>query len=242
MVDVLIATRNSEILRGMLLAVILASSIPIGATAEEITIAAAVDATLIEDELGLLANGSGPALFVGRTGQTIGGIRRAMVRFDLAGALPERAIIQRVSLKLHLTPSNDQTTKVAVHRLLQAWSEGPAFSSGGGGAPSNIYDSTWLHTAYDYQFWIIAGGHYVARASSAALIGEMDFYTWQDTPAMLADIRSWQHAPDRNFGWVLIGDEDTPQSVKRFDSRESSSAAFRPTLTIDYRMPGSQHP
>ncbi len=238
----LIGTKNSALLQGIVLAGFLLSSIPDEARAETIIIEATNDATLIEDASGLLANGSGPALFVGRTGQVIGGTRRAMVRFDLAEALPATALIERVFLNLHLTPSNDRISQVAVHRLLQTWSEGPAFSSGGSGAASNIGDSTWLHTLYDYQFWTIAGGHYVARVSSEALIGESDFYIWQSTPELVADVRLWQHAPHRNFGWILVGDEEVPQSVKRFDSRESPILEFRPTLTIEYRMPGDQRP
>jgi hypothetical protein len=95
--------KNYAPLRGILLAAILVGGIPAETIAETITVGATIDATLIEDELGLLANGSGPALFVGRTGQVIGGVRRAMVRFDLAGTLPDKAIIERVSLELHLT-------------------------------------------------------------------------------------------------------------------------------------------
>jgi hypothetical protein len=238
--EVLIGTKNSALLQGIVLAGFLLSSIPDQARAETLVIEASNDATLIEDASGLLANGSGPALFVGRTGQATGGVRRAMVRFDLAEALPARALIERVFLNLHLTPSNDRISQVAAHRLLEAWSEGPAFSSGGGGAASDIGDSTWLHTLYDYQFWTIAGGHYVAHASAKTLVGEADFYTWQGTPKLLADVRLWQHAPHRNFGWILVGDEETPRSVKRFDSRESPVPEFRPTLTIEYRMPGSQ--
>jgi len=239
---VLIGTKNSALLQGIVLAGFLLSSIPDEARAETIVIEATNDATLIEDTSGLLANGSGPALFVGRTGQVTGGTRRAMVRFDLAEALPATALIERVFLNLHLTPSNDRISQVVVHRLLQTWSEGPAFSSGGSGAASNIGDSSWLNTLYDYQFWAIAGGHYVARASSEALIGEADFYTWQSTPELVAYVRLWQHAPHRNFGWILVGDEEIPQSVKRFDSRESPIPEFRPTLTIEYRMPGDQRP
>jgi hypothetical protein len=236
---VLICTKNSALLQGIVLAGFLLSSIPNQTRAETLVIQATNDATLIEDASGLLANGSGPALFSGRTGQVIDGIRRAMVRFDLAGALPAKALIERVFLNLHLTPSNDRISQVAVHRLLEAWSEGPAFSSGGGGTASDIGDSTWLHTLYGYQFWTIAGGHYVAHASAEALVGEADFYTWQSTPELLADVRSWQRAPHRNFGWILVGDEEKPQSVKRFDSRESAVAEFRPTLTIEYRRPGN---
>ena len=86
--EVLIGTKNSALLQGIVLAGFLLSSIPGQARAETIVIEATNDATLIEDGSGLLANGSGPALFSGRTGQVIGGIRRAMVRFDLAEALP----------------------------------------------------------------------------------------------------------------------------------------------------------
>jgi len=239
-IDVLINTKQPVFQCVILLSAILLSGIPAAAVADVITIGAAFDATLIEDESGLLANGSGPALFVGRTGQTIGGVRRAMVRFDLSDALPKKAIIERVFLNLHLTPSNDQISNVSVHRLLQNWSEGPAFSSGGAGAPPNFGDSTWLHTFYDYQFWLVPGGHYVSCASTIVPVGQADFYTWQSTPELLADARLWQHAPHRNFGWILVGDEEPLHSVKRFDSRESPVPEFRPTLTIHYRIPGRQ--
>jgi hypothetical protein len=219
--------KNYAPLRGILLAAILVGGIPAETIAETITVGATIDATLIEDELGLLV---------------IGGVRRAMVRFDLAGTLPDKAIIERVSLELHLTPSNERTSTVSLHRILQPWSEGPAFSSGGAGAPSTAGDSTWLHRLYDYEFWTIAGGHFVARASAEALIAGEGFYTWQNTPGLLADLRAWQHAPRRNFGWILIGDEATRQSVKRFDSRESSNPDSRPILTIEYRLPDGQRP
>jgi len=241
-VQVLIGNPKPAILRAIMLAAIFLSGTPAAAVADVITIGAAFDATLIEDESGLLANGSGPALFVGHTGQATGGSRRTMLRFDLSGALPTKAIIERVFLNLHLTPSNEQISSVAAHRLLENWSEGPAFSSGGSGAAPNYGDSTWLHTFYDYQFWTIAGGHYVTRASSVSPVGQAGFYTWQSTPELLADVRLWQRAPKQNFGWILIGDEEKSQSVKRFDSRESQVVEFRPTLTIQYRLPGGQRP
>ena len=236
----MIGMEFTSLLRGTVIAGLLLTGIPVGVSAETATIEATADATLIEDDLGLLANGSGPALFIGRTGQANGGIRRAAVRFDLSETLPAKAIIERVFLNLRLTPSNEQSTRVTVHRLLQGWSEGSAFSSGGAGAPSNYGDTTWLHTHYDYQFWAIAGGHYVKRVSAEAWVGPEDFYTWQSSPPLVADVRSWQHAPHRNFGWLMIGGEENAQSVKRFNSRESSVAEFRPTLTIEYRMPENQ--
>ena len=212
---------------------------PLLGLADTVIIPATADATLIEDDAGLLANGSGPALFVGRTGQSAGAIRRAIVRFELAGNLPSDAIIERVYLDLHLTPSNEQDTTISVHRLLQPWSEGPAYSSGGAGAAAATGDTTWLHTHHAEQFWIAAGGHFVQHPSASSVVGAEDFYTWQDSAELRSDVRVWQHAPHRNFGWILIGDEESTQSVKRFDSRESADAATHPTLTIIFRLPGN---
>ena len=47
------------------------------------------DATLIEDPDGAYANGIGPALFAGSTDKA--GVRRALIRFDVAGVLPRQS-------------------------------------------------------------------------------------------------------------------------------------------------------
>jgi hypothetical protein len=203
-----------------------------------VTLTAIRDATLIEDPAGALANGMGPALFAGRNAAGANSIRRGLVYFPVAEQLPPMARIERVFLTLHLTPSNEVPVQVAVHRVLDEWGEGNSFSAGGGGAPAQPGDSTWLHTFYDYQLWIIAGGQFVANASSTTLVAETDFYTWQSTPQLVADVRLWLRAPARNFGWIIIGDETAAQTAKRFDSRESATAAFRPMLTVEYRLPG----
>jgi hypothetical protein len=70
------------------------------------------------------------------------------------------------------------------------------------------------------------------------VVGTNGVYSWNNSTHMLADVRLWQHAPDQNFGWLLLGDETMPQSVKRFDSRETSDAKFRPVLTVTYRLLG----
>jgi hypothetical protein len=207
------------------------------ASAESIRLYPDRDATIIEHPHGEIANGAGPALFVGRTGQSVNGVRRALLHFDVTGALPNDAIIEDVSLSLHLTPSNSAQSSISVHRVLDDWSEGPSSSAGGGGAAAQPGDVTWLHTNYDVAYWKCVGGHFVTSASTDAEVGSSDTYTWYGTPRLLADVRLWLHAPDRNFGWLLRGDEDTPHSVKRFDSREGVEETFRPVLTIDYREP-----
>jgi len=208
------------------------------ASADSIKLYPDRDATLIEHPHGELANGAGPALFVGRTKQSSNGVRRALLHFDVGGMLPGNAIIKDVSLTLHLTKSNPRTVDISAHRVLDDWREGLSSSSGGGGAIAQSGDTTWLHTNFDVHYWKRIGGHFVARASATSVVGASDKYIWADSKKLLADVRLWLHAPQRNFGWLLKGDENTVQSVKRFDSRETSTPDNRPVLTIHYTRPG----
>jgi len=207
--------------------------------ADMVHIPADRDATLIEDPDGAWANGIGPAFFAGRTGQNQFALRRAVVRFDVAGNLPERALIDRAFVSLYQTSnSNTSNHTVSLHRLLQDWSEGTAFSSGGGGAESTEGDVTWLHTDFDLEYWVQAGGHFVANASASEMVGGKGFYTWQDSLNLVNDVRLWLHAPQQNFGWLVMGNEETPQSSKRFASREGPDMQQQPLLTIEYHLPG----
>jgi len=222
----------------VVVAVALAAVVPAGA--ETVIIEAARDATLLEDPDGGLANGSGPFFFVGRTAGAENAVRRTLLRFDVAAAVPERAIIESASVTVFMWPSHPEAREVRLHRILADWGEGPSSSSGGGGAPSEAGDVTWLHTFYDTEPWVHAGGQFVGRASARLEVADTGYYTWQSTDHHLVqDVRLWRAAPQRNFGWMLIGDETTPQSVKSFASREHPDLNLRPTLTVTYRTPGS---
>jgi hypothetical protein len=207
------------------------------ASAETVTIEATRDATMIQDPDGALANGSGEAFFVGRTGQNQNAVRRGLLQFDLAGAIPEGSVIEAASLTLYLTPSHPEPREIRLHRVLADWSEGASSSSGGGGAPSEPGDVTWIHTSYDTGFWVIAGGQFVAHPSASRDVSGEGFHSWSDRQ-LARDIRMWLAAPSRNFGWILIGDESTLRSSKRFASREEPDATLRPVLEVTFRSPG----
>jgi len=200
------------------------------------------DATLIEDPDGSLANGAGPALFAGRTAQSAHSVRRAILHFDVAAALPARAVIEAASLSLHLNPSNAVPSRLRLHRVLEEWGEGDSSSSGGGGAPSGPGDVTWIHTFWDTEEWIRSGGHFVGRASAELEADEPGLYTWESTKYLTSDVRIWKAAPAQNFGWILIGDETTSQTAKAFASREHPDSTLRPVLEITYRIAGDAHP
>ena len=110
---------------------------------------------------------------------------------------------------------------------------------GGGGAVSQPGDSTWIHTFYDGHFWRRPGADFLARASAVQEVSEPGLYTWESGPKLVTDVRLWLRAPQRNFGWILLGDETTPQNVKRFASRESSDPSHWPLLNIVYELPGN---
>jgi hypothetical protein len=208
------------------------------AAAETVTIEASRDATLIEDPDGLLANGAGPVFFAGRTSQQDGGVRRALIRFDVAAALPDRAIVEGASLTLFMTPSHPDRRTLRLYRVLADWGEGPSSSTGGGGAAAGPGDVTWLHTFWDTDFWVHSGGQFLGRPSSEQEIFDTGFYSWTSAEHLVRDVRLWMAAPERNFGWILIGDETARQTAKSFASRDHPDPALRPMLSITYRLPG----
>ena len=51
---------------------------------------------------------------------------------------------------------------------------------------------------------------------------------------MVADVQSWLDDFSTNFGWLLLGNESSTQTSKRFDSRENATGGNRPVLTVEY--------
>lgn len=206
------------------------------ASAGTVVLEADQDATLIQDPNGALANGSGPAFFAGRTNQPLNSLRRALVFFDVTGSLPDRALIEDVSLELTLLPSNQPPLALRLHRVLAPWGEGASSASGGGGAPAEPGDVTWLHTFFDDTLWVRPGGQFVGRASAETIVVDPGPYAWGGTPHMVQDVRLWNASPRMNFGWMLLGDEMVGQTSKSFASREHEDPALRPRLRITYRL------
>ncbi|MEK6677519.1 MAG: hypothetical protein AABZ47_17935, partial [Planctomycetota bacterium] len=128
---------------------------------------------------------------------------------------------------------------VELRRVTSDWGQGPsdaAFEEGTG-ALAAIGDATWQHTFFNTQFWTNEGGDYSATLSASQVIGGLGFYTWGSTPQMVADVQEWLITPANNFGWILVGDEKSPGTARRFDTREINIPAFLPQLMIDFTTP-----
>ncbi len=214
-----------------------AAALAVSASAETLVIPAAADNTLIESLTGASSNGAGSAVFVGRTSQSNGSVRRALLLFDVASALPSGVIVTRAELSLTLTPSNPQPVEIGLHRVLTAWGEGESAAGGGGGAPAAPGDASWIHTYYDTAFWQSPGGDFVGGASATMLVGEAEVVRWGSTPAAIADVQAWVDSPDTNHGWLLLGEEGSPSTAKRFASREADDLVSSPQLLVQYEAP-----
>ena len=129
-----IAFPRSPLWRMMRAAASLSSVAVIGieaVSAETVVVTADRDTTLYEDQDGSLSNGSGPDVFTGTTAS--GAIRRALVRFDVAGAVPSGASVVAVSLTMHVSRTMAGPVTIALHPVTTAWGEGASVATSGGG-------------------------------------------------------------------------------------------------------------
>src|SRR5438552_17198556 len=126
----------------------------------------------------------------------------------------------------------DSARIIELHKLLADWGEGTSQATGeeGQGAPAMPNDASWRHRFFDAIFWTNEGGDFSAVVSASQSVGPVGQYTWSSAQ-MVADVQSWLETPASNFGWLLLGDESTNGTTKRFDTRENASP---PVLTIVY--------
>lgn len=195
------------------------------------------DNTLYQSATGAVSNGAGPGFTTGTNSQ--GGIRRALIGFDVGAHVPAGATIQSVALQLHMSRTVSGAADVGLFRVLADWGEGTsnAGSNDGQGAPSTPGDATWVHRFYNTLFWTTQGGDFGPGASAVSAVDQVGFYTWS-SPAMIADVQSWLNAPATAFGWEVIIAGAAPGTTKRFDSREAADPMLRPVLTVTYAVPG----
>lgn len=214
-----------------------------------VTLNPSKDNTLIQQTDPLLqrSNGQGD-IFVGRTNQDGQGpattsIRRGLVEFDVASLIPAGSIITGVTLTMRDVMGLNGDPVVSLHRLLGDWGEGASFQNGGQGDLAKEGDATWLYEFFNAAnptsstAWANPGGDFSSTISGSATVfddlGAGQLFSWSsaNNSQMIADVQSWLNTPSTNFGWILIGDESSGQTAKRFNSSESSP---QPSLVITY--------
>jgi hypothetical protein len=202
-----------------------------------VTLSPIKDNTLYEDSNGLLSNGAGQYLFVGRVNPTGGTLlRRGVIAFDIAGNIPPGVGILSARLRLHMSKTITDAQLVTLHRLQADWGEGTSDAAGdeGSGTTATTGDATWQHRFYSTTTWTTAGGDFVASPSATTTVDSTGFYVWGSTPQMLNDVQNWLVNPSTNYGWLLRGNESSEGTAKRFDSRENLTVDNQPVLIIEY--------
>ena len=212
----------------------LATATIVPAGLSSITIGPSKDNALYEQPEGALSNGVGKHIFAGRNNGEL--TRRGVIAFDIAGNIPQGAVIDSVALTLNVSRTQSASQEVQLHRLLIDWGEGGSQAGGneGGGTPAEPGDATWLHTKFDSDRWQTPGGDYSASASASQAVQATGQYTWGSTDEMVTDVQAWLDEPSANFGWVIIGNETDRQTAKRFDSKDNPEEANRPSLVVEF--------
>src|SRR5262245_61979243 len=196
------------------------------------------DNTLFESTVGDISDGAGQFLYAGASGA---GIRRTLLKFDVASAIPAGAKIDSATLQMHVSIAapDGGTPQYQIRRVFADWGEGTsnAGSPGGRGAPATTNDATWLFrflNANPTQRWATPGGDFGSTVIAATPIGPAGFYSWT---GLAADVQSWLDAPTNHFGWLIKEAAETDfRTARRFDSRENTTPANRPMLTINYTV------
>ena len=196
-----------------------------------ITLPPARDNTLYQSEAGNISNGQGQHLFAGTTQK--GELRRAVIAFDLS-SIPPWADVVSATLALTMSKSIAGDLPVTLHTLTRDWGEGEsdALADEGAGAAAAPGDATWLFNRYDTDRWAAPGGDFDPTPLATTTVGGSGRYAWTSAD-LLASVSAWVADPAGNFGWLVMGDEATTPSAKRFDSRENDPAN-RPSLTVTY--------
>jgi hypothetical protein len=203
------------------------------ARAEVVTLAPVADTTIYED-LVSHGNGAGQHVFCGKNAGD--GARRALLRFDVAGALPAGAVVRSASLRLYMSKTTSGSHPCTLHRLLESWAEGLTDAPGNEGAGDAALDGdcTWLDRVQPTTPWTTFGGLFVAAPSATRNVAGIGSYTWDSTPQTVADVQLWLDDPAQNFGWILRGNEASFPTSKRYASRQNATPSQRPVLTIEY--------
>ena len=217
----------------------------IGARADQVTLFPGADATLIELKPTNSLGGAG-WLAAGLTQN--GNTNRALIKFDIATAIPAGSTILDVGVRVTVTRTpvdGNADSLFSLRRILRPWNEGSNLPEDaqypGLGGPAQPGDATWTHASWGTNAWTIPGGQegvdYASDFSSATGIAGLGDYSFEGS-GLITDAQLWLDHPEQNFGWMLkTEEEESIFTARRFGSRELEDAGESPQLIITYLPP-----
>ena len=215
------------------------------ARADQVTLFPSADATLIELKP---TNSLGGATWLAAGLTQNGNTNRALMKFDIAAAVPAGSTIVDIGVRVSVTRTpvdGNADSLFSLRRVFRPWNEGsnlPADSQYPGlGAPAQLGDATWTHASWGTNAWTIPGGQedvdYAAGFSASTGIGGIADYFFEGA-GLITDVQLWLDHPAQNFGWMLKTEEEKSIfTARRFGSRELEDAGESPQLIITYLPP-----
>lgn len=210
--------------------------LPEGAPSFTETFVASKDNTLCQSESGALSNGLGEYLFAGLTNQDADQrTRRALLAFDFSSAMPSDAQITAVELGLEMSLTIVGAVDTSLHRVTTDWGEGTSDAPNQEGActAATTGDATWTSAFDGGAAWNTVGGDFDSTASATTSVAGAGDYTWSSA-VMVTDVQAWVSDATTNFGWLVMADESSGTSAKRFNSRSNADVSTRPSLTVTF--------
>lgn len=220
---------------------------PGGVLADQVTLFPVADATLFELQP---SNSLGGLTWISAGTTQNGNTNRALLKFDVAAAVPAGATITDIGVKVWVTRSpvdGNADSLFSLRRVLRPWNEGSNVSADpnypGLGAPAQPGDATWTHASWGTNAWTVPGGSegvdfaggFSASTYIAGVSGDPYFF---ESGGMVADVQLWLDQPAQNFGWLLkTEEEDVNFTARRFGSRELEDPFESPQLIITYLPP-----
>jgi hypothetical protein len=156
------------------------------------------------------------SLFIGYnlTGDANFGAERTLLRFDVANTVPDGAVVNAATLRLHLNwsdPADDEPMGTILRRTAAPWDE---------------FTVTWnTEPAWGSIF------------ASAQVSSTLTWYEWDVTEL----VANWAAGDYPDYGMELIGDERVQQRERGFYASETATDLY-PRLIIDYTALGDLLP
>lgn len=186
--------------------------------------------------------GGNTLLNIGTDGQ--GGVRRGLLRFDLA-SIPAGATVTSAVLRLTVVripfggPAN---SNFELNRLLAEWSEGS--QAGNSGAPAADGEVTWNSRLHNAGSWSEPGAasDVEPTPSATTFVNTVSgvTYEWKGS-GVARDVQEWINDPGLNFGWLLRSDaENSLRTARAFAAREYGSSIG--TLEIGFTQRTNRPP
>jgi len=188
------------------------------------------DDSTIYEESPTFSNGGYDSIFAGKTrGLELTTLRRSAIRFDLS-SIPSNAQVTAVTLSLVIAQSASSDQPHNLHPIQKDWDEGTVSGIQRGGA-SDPGDMTWADNMSGSSSWTNLGGDF-GPSSAQTFVGDAGNTIHFSSAAMASEVQGWIDAPANNFGWMMLGNEASLKTAKRFHSSEATLQANRPILTV----------